>query len=511
MESINRNRISILRRQFSQASFISYVDWRTIVCFFFPFIIYLLTLAPTIFHLDSAELTTAAATLGLTRATGYPLYLILGHLWSWIPLGDIGFRLNLFSAFNGAITIVLLERVLRRLELNPWTSLGAVSVFAFSIYFWELSLIAEVYTLHTALMAGIIFALLRWAEDPVPWRLSLVSLLVGLSLGNHLSTILLIPGIIWFLLASHRRRIIHLRTIAFATLSLLVGLSVYLYLPVRYAANPAFNYAGHYDASGLFQPLNLQSLHGILWLISGKDFSEWMFINQGILLWSEVIKFGSNLWYAFNGLGIGPGLIGLIILFKRNRAFWGMTLLMFVFHAAFYLGYGAIDKELMFLPNYMIWAIWLAVGYDWLLNLVTTASTKKLLGVPISFETLLVLGAILAVTIITVSLNWSYVDHSKDWSARERGESLLQNLETNALVLGYWDTVPLIEYLQLVEGQRPDVQAVNRFFIDPVDLGLLVQREIQNRPVYIDKVPPNWSSNIEAQPVGVVYRLLSLE
>jgi hypothetical protein len=53
------------------------VDWRGLAAFALPLLVYVLTLAPTIYNLDSAELTTAAATGGLVRATGYPVYLML--------------------------------------------------------------------------------------------------------------------------------------------------------------------------------------------------------------------------------------------------------------------------------------------------------------------------------------------------------------------------------------------------------------------------------------------------
>src|SRR4051794_2808336 len=99
------------------------LDWRSITAFGLPFILYVLTLAPTIFNLDSAELTTAAATGGITRATGYPLYLLLGYLWSQIPIGDVGYRMNLFSAFNGALTVALAERILRRWRVGRWATL----------------------------------------------------------------------------------------------------------------------------------------------------------------------------------------------------------------------------------------------------------------------------------------------------------------------------------------------------------------------------------------------------
>ncbi|MEE8390854.1 MAG: DUF2723 domain-containing protein [Anaerolineae bacterium] len=131
-------------------------DWRTVAAFGLPFVLYLLTLAPAVYNLDSAELTTAAVTGGLVRATGYPLYLLLGRVWSWLPIGDVGYRMNLFSAFTGALTVALAERILRRLRIGPWATFGALGLLACAPFFWALSLIAEVYTLHTALMAGLV-------------------------------------------------------------------------------------------------------------------------------------------------------------------------------------------------------------------------------------------------------------------------------------------------------------------------------------------------------------------
>ena len=75
------------------------IDWVAVGSFVVPLCLYLLTLAPTIYNLDSAELTTAVASNGIIRATGYPLYLFLGRIWiNLVPVGDMGYRMNLFSA-----------------------------------------------------------------------------------------------------------------------------------------------------------------------------------------------------------------------------------------------------------------------------------------------------------------------------------------------------------------------------------------------------------------------------
>ena len=294
------------------------VNDRTLLAFCLPFFLYISTLAPTIYNLDSAELTTAAATGGIVRATGYPLYLILGYLWSWLPVGDVGYRLNLFSAFSGAMTIALAERILRRWQVGPWATFGALGLLVSAPFFWALSLIAEVYTLHTALMATIILLLLRWGERPTPGRLAWVGLIIGLSLGHHAATVLLLPGLVWYVLTIAPRRALAPRAVFVTSIALLAGLSLYFYLPWRYSAAPAFNYAGHYDATGAFIPVNLQTVTGLWWLVSGRAFAGEMLAYQGVELWAEIGHFGRRLGQAFFVIGLGPGLVGLGVLWRRN-------------------------------------------------------------------------------------------------------------------------------------------------------------------------------------------------
>ncbi|GAB4426400.1 MAG: hypothetical protein Kow0031_06170 [Anaerolineae bacterium] len=475
------------------------------LAFGLPFLLYVLTLAPTVYNLDSAELTTAAATGGIVRATGYPLYLMLGHLWSWLPLGDVGYRLNLFSAFNGALTIALAERILRRRQIGPWATFGALGLLACAPFFWALSLIAEVYTLHTALMAAIILLLLRWAEQPTPLRLAEVSLVVGLSSGHHAATVLLIPGCVWYVLTTAPRKALSPRSLLFAMAAFLLGLSVYLYLPWRYSTQPAFNYAGRFDATGTFSPIDLQTLAGLWWLVSGRVFAGEMLAYQGFELWAQTAHFGVQLWQAFFAIGLGPGLIGLALLIHRDWRLGGMLLLMFSFSAGFYIDYRVVDKDTMFLPAYLVWALWVGVGYQEVLDWIGQAREQEpwLTRLEGGLLRLVIAGSVLLVA----AWNWPLANQSDDWSTRQRGETILRQVEPNALIFDWWDTVPVIEYLQLVEGQRPDVQAINRFLIEPRDMRQLIRREITNRPIYIDQPPADLRHLVEAEPVGPLYRL----
>jgi hypothetical protein len=485
-------------------SIYSRMDWRSLLSFSLPFSIYLLTIAPTIYNLDSAELTTAAYTGGLVRATGYPLYLVIGNLWSHLPVGDVGFRMNLFSAVCGALTILLAERILRRWKIGNIVTFGALGLLATSTYFWGLSLVAEVYTLHTALMAGFILALLRWSDRPAAARMFWVSLLAGLGFAHHAAMVLLAPAGVMFILLSHPRELVKRSTIGAAIAGIMLGLSAYIYLPLRYLANPAFNYSGSYDVNLIFHPVDLTTLDGLLWLITGRAFSGVMMAYQGIELWREAQSFLVQLGRAFFAAGIGPGLLGIVLLFRRSWREGLMLLLMFIFSAGFYINYRVLDKDTMYLPAYLVWALWLAVGYQGLLDWMKQAQTESVLRYAQLAGKVLIVGFVL----FAMVWNWRIVDLSNDWTTRERGEEILERVEADAIIFGWWDSIPVVEYLQFVEGKRPDVQAVNRFLISEKELADAIQKEADNRPIYIDGLPRHLSARLVAIPDGPVYRVI---
>jgi hypothetical protein len=483
---------------------LTWVGWRGIASFGLPFMIYLFTLAPTVYNLDSAELTTAAYTGGLMRSTGYPLYLTLGYFWSKIPVGDVGYRMNLLSAIFGALTIFAGERILRRWQLGGLATFGALGLLATSPYFWGLSLVAEVYTLHTALMAGLILALLYWSDAPTPRRMAFVGLLSGLGMSHHAAMVLLIPGSLFYILSTHPKKALTPPSLLAFSLAMLVGLSFYLYLPLRFLAQPAFNYAGIYDANLKFHPLNLTSLEGFWWLISGSTFKGVMMAYDPTGFWFETRRYLVHLAQAFFSIGIGPGLLGIVLVLRRNWREGVMLALMFLLNAGFFINYRVLDKDTMFLPTYLIGALWVGIGLHSLLAWVEQVDPTymRVLGRRV-FGILVVSSVLLA-----LAWNWSIVDLSADWTSRQRGEAILRNAHKNALVIGWWDVAPVAQYLQLVEGQRPDVRVINRFLIDPNDLALAIEKEVRYRSVYIDREPNDLSTAVSATAAGPLYQLV---
>ncbi len=68
--------------------------------FLVTFAVFIKTLAPTVWFIDSGELAAVASTLGIAHPTGYPLFTLIGHLFSILPISKSEvYNLNLMSAF----------------------------------------------------------------------------------------------------------------------------------------------------------------------------------------------------------------------------------------------------------------------------------------------------------------------------------------------------------------------------------------------------------------------------
>ena len=96
------------------------------------FVVYALGACRTIYVGDSGELVTAVAVLGIPHPSGYPLYVMLGKLWTLlVPFGSIAFRMSLFSAFFAAGACGLLYRLGREMRLPvPASILSALLLAA---------------------------------------------------------------------------------------------------------------------------------------------------------------------------------------------------------------------------------------------------------------------------------------------------------------------------------------------------------------------------------------------
>lgn len=425
--------------------------------FLVPLIVYIGTLAPTVYIFDSAELVAASHVLGLVHAPGYPLYLILGRLFSLLPIGNVAYRVNLMSAVFAAATTVTTFWVLVEVTRRHFISLAATFALAFSYYFWQEAVIAEVYTLETFMIALLLLVLLKWR--PVPSRNKLLLLfapLFGLSLGNRITIVLFLPAIAWYILAETRGRVLKdAKMLVLMFVASLLGLCIYLYLPLRYLADPPLNYGTLYE-------VNLATPGGVWWMISGQMY-RFFALGYGLTeSLHELAYYLGQLWRNFLGIGALVGLLGWVRLWRDSHRKFVLVFLSFVFNVVFFVNYRVVDKETMFLPSYLLWTVALVHGYVVIADLcerwVERLSLERTRGrvASIVVATAMVTGALGGI------LNWRWADRSEETYAEAFAQQVLSSVPADSVIVADWSSAVVLEYFQVVEGDRPDVEVFNR-------------------------------------------------
>jgi hypothetical protein len=343
------------------------------------------------------------------------------------------------------------------------------------------------------LLAALLLALLGWHDSgKVPWLYSAV-VLSGVAIANNPGTLLWWPGLL--LLAWNAPQRGRLKAVDTWKMAALFGLALtpVLYLPLRSAARPEFVQVGRFDAIGEFHALDLTRISNLFWYLSGRQF------DVGIVRYSlaeygeEAIQFLYWLWAAFLGIGLPLGLIGIWTLWQHKRTVALVLLLAALPHALFFIGYRVLDKETMFLPVFLIWAVLLGVGV-----------ARVLQRIP---RQLHLLALLLPASLLTVNL--PYADVSDFRLPYEQANQRLLAAEAGALYLATWGDAELMRYHQMVRGVRPDVEVVNLFFITPDDLAALLAYRLDGKgSAYSTTELPILSNGFLFQEAGYGYRIL---
>ncbi|MFQ3607699.1 MAG: DUF2723 domain-containing protein [Chloroherpetonaceae bacterium] len=456
--------------------------------FIISFSLYVLTLAPSITFTDSGELAAACASLGVAHPTGYPLFVILGFLWSLLPIPvPIIFKLNLFAAFCTALasliffelTLFFLSAIQER-SLNPpkalketkketkkknaksklesmpvrleresliQIALAASLLFAFSRTVWAQATAIEVYSLHLVMLTLSILLFLRFTlpKDVQPKDALLWAFVLGLGFSNHLTMILLAPAMLYFYFHRFGFTKDAFKRIALISLPFVLGLSLYLYLPLRSAMAPEFNWGEVH-----------RSFDKFFYHVGGKQYQVNLFNGN----WQPQAKmFMSLLPFELAFVGIAVAIYGAVRLFQVEKSLgWFMMLL--VFGSALYaVNYNVHDADSYFLCSF--------------LGLILLVATGMLL---LAIQRKEVAMASLLLPLLAIAINFNHNNKRNETLVLDYTKTMLESLEPNALVLSaQWDYFcSAFWYLQRFEGYRPDV--------------VMIEKELLRRTWYVRKV-----------------------
>ncbi len=136
-----------------------------ITLFAAAFLLYLRTLSPTVLDGDSGEFQYMAYILGVPHSTGYPLYIFLGKLFTFLPFGDVAYRVNLLSAVCTALAVPFIYAIALRLIQQRAPALLGTLILVVTPSMWGGALEPKTYALHLLLGVLSIFFALRWYQE----------------------------------------------------------------------------------------------------------------------------------------------------------------------------------------------------------------------------------------------------------------------------------------------------------------------------------------------------------
>jgi len=431
------------------------------------FAVYLTTLAPTVMWYDMGEFATASATLGIAHNTGYPLLILLGRLFTFVPAGDAAYRVNLMSAVFTALAVAVVFGIIYDLTDDAIAAVVGALTLAFASTVWANATWATSYGLNLFFTALVTRLMLSWWRDRNDATLAAAALALGLGLCNHRLIVLVAPPSALLLALSWRS--LSPRAIAVALAAFAAGLSVYLYLPIRGEQEPMLSWA---------RPATWHTYWGML--LNGQTPSEYWRLDLGDridVLWSYPS-------YDLTWAGLALAGAGFIVCVRRQRAVAAYFALLAVLDAAVVETYSIHNIYNYLTPGYLALAVMVGVAAARIIDAARRASVGGsevrpwLRAAAVAVMLALLPGALLA-------RNFTRVDRSNDYAASDFARVTLERLPERAVVLtDTWTASPLW-YRQLVDGERTDVLVSPIFSVQGEDVAAFARRQLDaGRPVY---------------------------
>ncbi len=471
--------------------------------------VYLLTMDRSASWWDCGEFIATGWTLGVGHPPGAPVYQLLTHLFMLLSFGNpmlVAPLSNAFSVLCGGLTVGLLYMTLRELGVKPLgASVGALC-YLFCDTAWFSAVESEVYAPAMLCCALDVWLALRFRRTGQVRLLPLLGLLLGLGLGVHMMTLLVVPALA--LIVFSRKAVLPRLTgrtgrtrvagvLVLSVFFFLMGLTPYAIIPMRAAAHPAINEGDPSTAEAFERYMKREQyakapLYPRMW--RERDTANWRQWNLGAdgvvgnvvycVSYQLTYMWGRYLMYNFIGrenlknhhivIFVLPFLLGLWGLWRhrrRNRLDYWVVMLLFLFGGVLlnlYLNHPCYEprsRDYVYVLSFYAFALWIGVGADEL---------------PRRWWRWL---ALLAPLTLAVG-NWSDHDRHNCHSVHDIALNHLESCDPNAILItvGDNDTFPLW-YLQQVERRRTDVSVYNVGLTGWTDI-LRIVETAGRRPVY---------------------------
>ncbi len=365
-------------------------------------VVYLATLPPSVLPGDSGELIAASYTLSIAHPPGHPLYVMLGKIFASVfAFGSVGYRYNLFSAVAASAASALVFLIMARVGVGSLLALAATLGLATLQSYWFQATTADVYALNALFTALLVYVSLlgtRYGER----TLLILGLIGGLALSHHLSLVYPLMGsVVIFLLAT--KSIPRPGTWIVSGFLLALGLTTWLYIPIRAHLGPPLTWGDTDKVSGFLSHVTAQ---GYRWRL--RTFEP----GQRVL---DFLTYFKVLAAACGVPLISLACLGLVWGLRKMRALVGLPL-MIGFYGIHYAMYNIPDIESHLFPATLGVAVLAGLGLQGIYNLPRLPRAVRI--------------AVGCFAFLIVVLNVGIIEPRKDqWFAHDYAEAIEASAE----------------------------------------------------------------------------------
>ncbi len=270
--------------------------------------VYLMTIYPGLFGMgDAAKFSFVGKVLGTPHSPGYPLYVMVSHLFSYVPWGTLAFRMNALSALLGAVAVFFLYFGARTLGARPAVAASVALACGLGRAFWGEALYAKGYTLAAALVCGGILLLLRWSQTGRRSHFHGAIAIFSIAIGNHLIVISLVPALVLHALMTSARTALAPRTLLLTAMLITAGVSQYSLIVIR-----TWQQAPYLEAQA-------SSLTELVDVVTARRYAEQIgAFSAGDVVRSRIPAVASLVRRELTPVGLALVVLGLMVLARRR-------------------------------------------------------------------------------------------------------------------------------------------------------------------------------------------------
>jgi hypothetical protein len=486
-------------------------------------LLYIRTLAPSLLWGDSAEFQTLSYTLGMTHPSGYMTHIVIGKLFTYIPVGNIAYRVNLMSAFFGAMAVAEVYFIVRLLGGVSVAGVSASLMLGLMPLFWRNTLVAESYAPAAGMIATIWLLFLCWRKTQKWHFLFLAGLAGGLSVGIHSTVVMTAASVLVIMLLTARRRVEWAGAAAGALLGILITFLFFLFLDLHNPPSSIYNttYLPPHSIDGAYTSDFDTPVERFLAIFPADHFWSYYFtatdaeINRRL---AEYISF-HPLW------ALAFVLVGIFTLYKQDwRDALYPTIAFFIIWSFAVTVSFSIYQE-FYTPIAIFVFVWYGVGASKIFETISQFISQRQVAIK---GTQLVMSAVLIIlplwqfrADLSTGIQNGYTtfirrDHlypvfAPDKAIRD-ALKIVENVEDNAIVFTDWDKIYSYVYTAHIEQGKTGMAFHLALYDDDVTLSestlSYIDDNIDKRPIYFTVFLPELTEYFQVKQINeFLYRV----